>query len=191
MRNLILATLLVLFSPLSLASWQLDNDVSTFNFLSTKKNTATEIHSFKSLNGFISQEGKAEISIALASVETNIAIRNERMKSLLFNIPQFAKATASLSVGPGQLANIQVGKRVVIESTAIVNLHGLSKELPVSLVVSGLENSALQVHTLKPILLKAADFALLDGIEKLRTMAKLNSIDTTVPVTFTLIFQKQ
>ena len=60
-----------------------------------------------------------------------------------------------------------------------------------AIVVSGLKDNGLQVHTLSPILVKAVDFGLIEGIEKLRTVAKLSSIDTTIPVTFTLVFQKQ
>ncbi|RLA21360.1 MAG: YceI family protein [Gammaproteobacteria bacterium] len=191
MRNLILSIFFALFSQLSFAAWQLNNTASTFNFLSTKKGAVTENHSFKKLDGLVSNEGKAEISIALASVETNIAIRNGRMNNLLFNIAEFATATASLSVDPELLAGLYAGKRVIIESKVRLNLHGISKELSASLVITGLEGEGLQVHTLTPVLLKAADFGLAAGIEKLRAVAKLSSIDTTVPVTFTLVFQKQ
>ncbi len=191
MRNFILAAIFTLFSQLSMASWLLDSDASSLNFLSTKKGTVTEIHSFKKLSGTVSDEGKAEISIPLAAVETNIPIRNERMKEMLFNVPTFSTATATLFVDPVLLANTQVGKRVIIDVNAMIKLHGLKKELPVKLVISGLQNRTIQVHTLVPILLNAADFSLTAGIEKLRTVAKLSSIDTTIPVTFTLIFQKQ
>jgi hypothetical protein len=113
------------------------------------------------------------------------------MKGLLFNVATFTTATATLFVDPVLLANTQIGKRVFIDTKAMVKPHRLKKELPVKLVISGLENKTIQVHTLVPILLNAADFGLTAGTEKLRTVAKLSSIDTTVPVPFTLIFQKQ
>ncbi len=190
MRKLITAALFALFTQSSLAGWTLDNDASTFNFLSTKKNTATESHTFKQLSGSINDEGSAVVSVKLASVETNITIRNERMQTFLFQIADFASATATLSVDPNLLKNLRAGERKSINSTIALNFHGITKKLPTELMVTTLENHVLQVHTVKPILLIAADFELNDGIEKLRTLAKLSTIDTTVPVTFTLLFQQ-
>lgn len=191
MRHLILAIFFTLLSQASLADWKLDNNLSTLNFLSTKKGTVTETHSFTRLDGFVSSEGKAEISIDLASVETHIAIRNERMQKLLFNIAKYTTATASLSLNPEQLKALNAGERIVMEPAAVINLHGLSKTVPVKLAVTALEGDKIQVHPLTPLLINAADFGLTAGIEALRTVAKLSSINTVVPTTFTLIFQKQ
>jgi hypothetical protein len=46
------------------------------------------------------------------------------------------------------------------------------------------------VTTVQPVIIKAEDFALVAGINKLQALAKLPSIAYTVPVSFVLTFQK-
>lgn len=191
MKNLLLITLLALFSQITCAAWTLDNNASTFNFLSTKKNSVTEIHTFKKLKGSISDNGNAELAIILGSVETNIAIRNQRMHKMLFEVAKFSTATAKLTITPNQLNNLIAGERSTIKTAVTVNLHGLSKEINTTLAVTGLKNGNLEIHTIAPIIIKVEDFGLTAGIEKLRAVAKLPSIDMTVPVTFNLLFKKQ
>ena len=43
--------------------------------------------------------------------------------------------------------------------------------------------------TAQPVLLRAADFDLVAGLEKLRGIAGLDSISTAVPVTVRLVWQ--
>lgn len=191
MRKLLTALIFTVVSHMAVADWQLNNEASSLSFLSTKKNAITEVHSFKQLRGSISDDGKANISIALASVETNIAIRNQRMQELLFEVAEFQTAMASLSIEPKLIADLQLGELLSLKSKGTLNLHGSTKELPVDLVITRLRNNTLQVHTLRPLVLNAADFELTSGIEALRTVAKLSSINTAVPVVFTLIFEKQ
>jgi len=46
------------------------------------------------------------------------------------------------------------------------------------------------VNTIKPIMLDAFDFGLSEGVTKLMEVAKLPSISTAVPVSFSLIFKR-
>ncbi len=191
MKNLLLVTLLALFSQVTFAAWTLNNDASTFNFLSTKKGKITETHSFKKLKGSISDNGDAELVIILGSVETNIDIRNQRMHKMLFEVSKFSSATAKLVIKPSQLSDLSAGEQSIIQTTATINLHGLSKTFSTTLMVTGLKGGNIEVRTVSPIIIRAEDFGLIAGIEKLRAAAKLPSIDTTVPVTFSLLFKKQ
>jgi hypothetical protein len=52
--------------------------------------------------------------------------------------------------------------------------------------VTKLANGSLLVNSVKPVIIKAVDFNLVKGIEKLRQLAGLPSISTTVPVSFVL-----
>jgi len=75
----VLPLALALAAPAALADWQLDNGDSTLDFISVKKSTVGEVHHFKQLSGSITDAGQASVDIELASVETNIPIRNERL----------------------------------------------------------------------------------------------------------------
>lgn len=47
----------------------------------------------------------------------------------------------------------------------------------------------LVVSSVKPIIIKAADYGMEEGVKKLQELTKLPSIATAVPVTFSLVFK--
>lgn len=181
----------LLMSQIALADWELNNQQSTLTFLSTKNGSVTEAHTFSGLAGSLDDEGAALLKIDLNSVETGIQIRNERIREFLFQTGQFPVAEIKLKVDNLNLTEIQPGSMQRIAVNAALNLHGISKQLDTDLRVIGLKDSAIYVSTVDPIILSAADFALLQGIDKLKGIAKLQSIDTSLPVTFGLIFDRK
>ncbi|WP_299593286.1 YceI family protein [uncultured Microbulbifer sp.] len=186
-KSIALASLLVL--PVSaLADWQLAGDASSVNFVSVKKANIAEMHHFKGLNGSISDDGKAELTIDLATVETNIPIRNERMQKMLFNTTKFAKATISTSVDTAKLKALKAGQSMAVDADVTVNVHGETKTEKAALQVTGLEGGKLLVTTSAPIIVNAGNYKLLEGIEKLREVAGLDSISPIVPITAKLVF---
>ncbi|MBQ0724496.1 MAG: YceI family protein [Cycloclasticus sp.] len=177
-----------LFSVSAQAAYQLDSTQSTLNFISIKKDNIAETHSFKLLSGSIDDAGTANVIIDLISVETTIPIRNERMKSLLLETDSYPTATANVTFDADALAGITQGQSSVLAATLTLELHGHSKEIALDLRVTGIEQGSLLVTPTQPILINAFDFALETGIQQLMEVAKLPSISTAVPVTFSLIF---
>jgi len=167
--------------------WQLDQQRSTLNFVSIKKGSVGEVHHFDRISGDISAD-KATFRIDLSSVNTGIAIRNERMQKHLFHVSQFATATATLTINPALLAT-KKGTMQRIDQDVQLSLHGVTTTIKASLLVVGMDDGVM-IMSAQPIMLKAADFWLTDGIEKLRTLAKLPSIAQLVPVTFQLYFTR-
>ncbi|MCA0901353.1 YceI family protein [Microbulbifer agarilyticus] len=189
-KSIALASLLAL--PLSaLADWQLAGDDSSVNFVSVKKTNIPEMHHFKSMSGGISDEGKAQVTIDLASVETNIPIRNERMQKMLFNTAKFAKATISTDVDAEKLKGLKAGESMAVDASVTVEVHGETKTEKAMLQVTGLEGGKLLVTTSTPIIVNAGNYKLLEGIEKLREVAGLDSISPIVPVTAKLVFMEK
>ncbi len=189
MKRFVTVLFVTLFSQSLLAGWALDSAASTFHFLSTKKNSIAEIHSFERLSGSIGDDGRATLAIDLASVQTGVDIRDQRMRDMLFEVSRFAQATAQLTVAPAQLEALNPGDQLHLRQDATIDLHGVSKTMPVDLLVTRLGDGSLQVQTLKPIILNAPDFGLAQGVEALRAIVNLSSIDTAVPVTFNLRFR--
>jgi len=190
MKKLIITALLLL--PTSLwagdhvaTSLTLDATRSAVNIVSIKKGHIAETHHFTRLSGAITGND-AQLSIDLTSIETGIAIRNERMQKHLFEVATFATAVAHITVDPAWL-NLPVGTIKQVTADVAVDLHGIKKTLNTALTVTAM-NDGVWVTTRAPLLLKAADFALDDGIEQLRTMAKLPSIARAVPVDVQLYF---
>lgn len=165
------------------AAWTLNNDASSLSFISIKKGNIAEMHSFKTLSGGIDDAGAATLDIDLASVDTLIPIRDERMQKHLFETEKFATASVSVALGEG-------GVKAGVQSLeAKLNLHGVEKSVSAEVAVS-MNGDSVQVTTTKPVLLGAKDYDMDGGVEKLREIAKLDSISLAVPVSFHLVFDK-
>ena len=185
-RRLFAALLLLLAAP-AFGAWELDGTRSTVNFVSVKNASIAELHQFKSLSGGIDDSGAARLQIDLDSVETLIPIRNERMREMLFETLQFPSASLSIQV-PGELLSGDAGAGTVADIDVELALHGVAKRYTASVVVTPLQDGALQVLLRQPLLINAGDFGLMPGVEALQTVAGLKSISSAVPVTAHLVF---
>jgi polyisoprenoid-binding protein YceI len=186
---IILATLFI--SSNALAQWDIVNDESTVNYVSIKKSTVGEVNSFKGLNGTIDGNGKISVDIDLGSVETNIPIRNERMKTMLFEVASFSKANISAALDPNKLDKMKIGETYKDSISFNLSLHGVSNEMVTDVRVVKLEENRILAVSVSPIIVNADQYNLSKGVEQLREVANLPSISTAVPVTFSLIFKHQ
>ncbi|MCD2449812.1 YceI family protein [Methylicorpusculum oleiharenae] len=190
MKKLLILMLLTT-SPLFAADWTLSSKDTTFSFMSTKNAAVTEVHTFLNISGEIIGD-KAKLDIDLASVETQIPIRNDRMKEHLFDIKQFPQATVELKLEPKIFDSLQkAGSMKDLLVKANLDLHGMKKEISAKLRIIKLADNKLVASTLEPIILIPGDFGLEPGVKKLMEIAKLNSISSAVPVTFSLVFEKK
>jgi polyisoprenoid-binding protein YceI len=167
------------------ADWTLDKDQSELTFLSDKNSGIVERHSFQSFDAQLSSSGAFEASIDVSTVETGIHIRNDRMRAMLFNVPNFPKATVTGAI-PEFSASTYSDRSTQLAVSLQVSLVGITQEVPARLSVVRDSTGGFSVQTLEPILLKASDFGLQQGVEALRTVAGLQTISTTVPVSFSL-----
>ncbi|MGJ8692011.1 MAG: YceI family protein [Thalassotalea sp.] len=172
------------------AEWQLNNKDSQLNFISIKKNSIAEVHHFKKLSGSIDKSGAAKLVIALASVETHIPIRNERMQAALFETSTFAKATFTTTIDVAFLSALTTGDSKELMIAGELDLHGSKQKITSQVLVTKKASGEVQVATIKPIIINAIDYSLIDGINKLQKLAKLPSIALAVPVSFQLTFSQ-
>jgi polyisoprenoid-binding protein YceI len=191
MKSMLTAIFLTGIATCSHADWALNQADSNFNFASLKKNNVYEVHTFNKYGGQISSKGEAYLELDLNSVNTGIEIRDERMKTLLFDTVKFPAAKYSLSLNPATLESLKAGERISMEVEGTLSLFGIAKAQPASLNVFKLTSNRILVSTAKPIALKAADFGLDSGVEALREIAKLPVISSTVPVNFSLVFDQE
>ena len=91
------------------ADWQLDNNQSHLTFVTIKATHIAEVHRFTQLQGSLNPAGQADIEIALASLETNIPIRNERMQQMLFDTDLFPSASITATFDAEMLAGLTAG----------------------------------------------------------------------------------
>jgi polyisoprenoid-binding protein YceI len=179
---------LSLLSTQAFAAWQLDNDASQLSFTSIKKNSIAENHHFEQLSAQI-DNNQLSMVIELASIESLIPIRNERMQKMLFNVAQFPKAVIEADLAP-YLGSLKLGHQVLKSVPVTLNLHGQKQQLMLDLAVVQTARQLI-VSPTKAVLVNAADYKLELGIEALRKIAGLDSIAQSVPVTFNLVFNQQ
>ena len=179
---------LLLLSLGAQASWQLVNESSQLNFISTKASHIAETHTFTELSGGISDAGQAELNIALESVATGIKIRNERMQSMLFNAVAFPRAQVKTTIDLSEFTALNAP--VVKPITAELSLVGQSTQVQGEVLVATVDKDTVSVTTIAPIIVNAGVLELVSGVEALREVAGLPSISYSVPVTFSLTFRR-
>ncbi|GAB3284214.1 YceI family protein [Parahaliea aestuarii] len=180
---------LLLAASTAAAQWELDNDSSSLNFISIKNDAVAETHRFGSLVGFVGADGAVQLGIDLASVDTGIEIRDQRMREMLFDTAKFTTANVTGQVDPAILSQVEPGTVLSTDLEVNLSLHGVESKVSVPVVVIGESTGLLRVITARPVLLSANNFDLLKGVAALQEVAGLNSISTAVPVTFHLVFK--
>lgn len=177
-------------APLS-GDWSLDNSASHLSFVTTKAGQVVEAHRFDTLEGTVGADGKASFGIDLASVKTNVDIRDQRMRDILFETGRFAKATVSTQIDPATVDKLAIGEQAEVPVQATINLHGVDAPVETSVIVTRIAADKVEVETKEPIIVDATSFGLEGGLAKLQDLAGLPGITAQVPVTFSLVFDKK
>lgn len=170
------------------AAWQLDKESSRLSYITTKQTDVAEVNRFRSLAGSVDDDGKVQVLVHMESVDSGIPLRDERLRTQLFEVEQFALAHISTQLDIAPLLTLAAGAQLELRLPLTVNLHGHSHSYNSELLVTRLDDRRFQVVTLAPLVLNAADFGLVPGLEALRKLAGLKSIGLAVPVSAVLIF---
>jgi polyisoprenoid-binding protein YceI len=187
-RTLLAITLGSLLSLTAQADWQLDNTQSSLNFISVKNVNAAEVFHITQLQGSLSDTGALEINLDLDSIKTQVDIRDERMREHLFDTGKFKMATLSAQLTPETLNAIKQGGVLNTSITGMLDFHGLQQPITADVTLLS-DGKTVLASTTQPIIIKAADFGLDTGIEKLRELAGLSNIGHSVPVSFNLVLK--
>ena len=188
-KKVAVLTSIALLAGSAQAQWSLDNSASTLSFVTVKADHVGEVHTFDQLSGSIDDRGNVEIMVELASVNTLIDIRNERMQSMLFETNLFPRATITGDVDLASFVEMSPGASITAQVEFELDIHGVSNSYNTELIVTRLANGMV-ASTSKPIIVTAASHGLVDGVEALREIAGLPSISRSVPVTFNVVFDE-
>jgi len=192
MKNITCTLLLLTFAGTSAwADWALDGEQSSLSFVSTKAMNVAEAHKFTRLSGGVDSNGQASISISLASVDTGIELRDQRMREMLFKTEQFASAEVTAKIDAATFADLKAGQSVDTTIEGVLELHGEMRPLVMDVVIARSGPSRMLVMSRKPIVINAPEFNLAEGVEALREIAGLPSISLAVPVSFILAFEQE
>ena len=171
------------------AEWQVA-DNSRIQFVSIKNNTIGEVSHFDMISGTVDDQGAVEVRVALDSVETNIGIRNDRMKKMLFEVGLYPEAVITAQLSPETMAVLGSSSGSAVPVVLQIDLHGQVVSKDAVLTVSATDAGGFSATTSQPILLNAAEFNFEDGVAALQSVAGLNAISRVIPVTVSLNFTK-
>ncbi len=167
-------------------SWTLDGSASKLAFGSVKKDVVGETHSFEGLDGSVTADGTVTINIDLASVQTNIDIRNERMIEHVFKSAPAAKVTAQIDME--EVKGLAAGQSAVVDAEGVLSFLGSNVELDAEMYVLRVSETQVLVTTSDIIWLSTEDAGINAGVDKLMELASLPGITRTSPVTMRLMF---
>ncbi|NRB42061.1 MAG: YceI family protein [Pseudomonadales bacterium] len=166
---------------------KLDMNKSHLRFITVKKEHVAEVQRFESINGALAADGQLTFSIDLASVNTQIDIRDSRIQEYLFESALMPKMHFTTHINMAIIDELQQGQLLRVNVDGELEIHGEKKSVnaDISIVKVGDE---INVFSNQAMIIKSADFSLDGGIELLRQIASLSSIGETVPVYFDLTF---
>ena len=95
-------------------------------------------------------------------------------------------ATITSTIPVGDFTGLNAGESTTSNINMGIDLHGTQISRNAKVKVTRSADNVFEVSSLGPILVHASQFALADGVEALRKIAGLQSIELMVPVTFDL-----
>jgi polyisoprenoid-binding protein YceI len=178
------------------AGWRLEPAQSSVHFVTTKAGqpgvaAVAEVQSFRRFNGELNNQGQVQFSIDLASVDTGIEIRDERLRTMLFNVGATPQATFIAQVDSALLRDLSIASVRDIDLNGQLTLAGQSKPVVAKVRVTALGGGLIGVSTRAPIVVNASDFGLRGGVEALREVMGLSMISSAAPVSFALVMRQQ
>ncbi len=177
-------------APVTGSAWTLDPAGSRLSYVSIKAGEVAEANRFDTLSGSVAADGTATLDIDLASVNTGVDIRNERMREIFFGVAENPKATVTAKLDPAAFAGLAVGQSLTRPFTASVTIKGASSDVETEVLVTRVTEGRVTVVPTAPVIVSTDMFGLTDELGELRALAQLPSITPAVPVTFSLAFKR-
>ena len=170
-------------------TWTADPEQSRIAFGSIKSDTNGEVHHFNKISGVVKEKGEMALTVDLASVQTNIDIRNERMTKHVF---QDGKATAVITgqIDMDEVNALKPGETKVMEVTVELAFAGVKNEIDAEMLVARLSDNKVLVTTADFVMVSTDDLGIDKGIDELMKLAKLPGITRVTPVAIRAIFTK-
>jgi polyisoprenoid-binding protein YceI len=178
-------------APVTESAWTLDPAASRLAYVSIKAGEVAETNRFDTLSGSVAADGTASLEIDLASVNTGVDIRNERMREIFFAVADNPAATVTAKLDPARFAGLAVGQSVTRPLKAEVTIKGAAAEVETEVLVTRTADDRVLVVPTAPVIVTTDMFGLTDELGELRALAQLPSITPAVPVTFTFAFTRQ
>lgn len=176
--------------PENSGPWSLMSSQSNISYVTIKNGSLGEVNTFRMMDGSVSESGQAEFTVFLDSVDTNNEIRDPRMREILFQTETYPTAKVSAGLDMTQFDDLAIGGTETVLLDMTLDLHGVSEQFDVEVLVTRIGANKVRVDTKAPLLLDAEEFGFEAGLAKLQELAGLESITPLVSATVALTFER-
>ncbi|MEO0642595.1 MAG: YceI family protein [Pseudomonadota bacterium] len=177
-------------APLAQGAWSVDSDASSLSYVSVKSGEIAEANRFSGFSGSVTPEGTARVEIDLATIETKVDIRNERMREIFFEVAEFPKATVTAQIDPAAFDTLSVGESMVQPLKATLTVKGVEAPVETQVSVTRTNEDGVLVTSVEPVIVYADALELTQALATLQELAGLPSITPAVPVSFSIAFKR-
>lgn len=187
MKKTLLACALVLGATTASAEmWTLDGANSKIGFGSVKSDSIGEGHAFTGLSGTVSDGGMVDLTLDLASADTGIDIRNERMQEHVFKMVPDAKLMAEVDMEA--MEGLSVGGMMTSTVEGTLNFLGQEVYVDLPVIAARLAEDQVLIVSDGVTYVSTEELGINAGVDKLMELAGLERIDRAVPVTVRFMF---
>ena len=166
-----------------LSSWILDEADIRFYSTKTDKNDNT-------YSGYLDKQGNLKMEIELDSVETDISIRDQRIKEWLFETARFPKVEIQSQMDHDWMNALGVHEEASKVQPLTISFHGKTIQTEASLKIIKLDDNTINVMTQEPVHINLLELEMMQGLNSLTEVMDLKSISYLVPVKFQGKFKK-
>lgn len=178
---------LVIATAAQADTWVLNGDASHLAFGSIKNDYIAEVHSFGGLSGGAT-DSDVSVTIDLATVQTNIDIRDERMQEHVFSGLVTAELSADMDLT--QFDTLAVGETAIAEFDGALSFLGEEVSVYTDVVVIRLGDDSVMVTTNDMVFLATDELGVDSGIDVLQELASLDGIARATPITARFMFTR-
>lgn len=171
-------------------SWEVVSEESNLAFISIKKGHVAEVHSIESIMGTVSEDGAARIVLDAASVRSGVDIRQERLRDILFQAATFSEVVITADLDLSEFKDLAVGQSTSSFTSGDVSIVGQSLPIDFDAIVTRIGEDRVVVVPTEPIIVDASEIGLVEAVEELRKIAKLDAISYAAPVSFRLTLKR-
>lgn len=173
------------------SSWRLDAEESGMTYITTTNGSLGEINTFRAMDGIVTADGFARLTIETASVDTNNPERDAVMRDVIFQSDQFPRAEARGKIDMKALEMLPVGSSGTVLFDLELEIAGETITRPFYLLVTRMETDRVMVTNKAPLILLATDFGLMKKLKGFSESPRSTNVSPVVPVTMTLVFERR
>lgn len=172
-------------------SWHYDPDESGMTFVTIHNDSNAEINTFREIEGSVSADGSAVLTIDLNSIDSANEARDTAYRDILFETAIFPPLTASAQVNMADFAELAIGERHTELLDLTIDLRGVEKRSEFYVTVTRLSEDRVLIENKAPLILSTSEFAMDNGLGSLRELAGISSITPSVTATISFVFERQ